>query len=869
MSRGRAQLACSLVLYALLAAAVCPAGAAAQSGPSLRAVRTQHPPTIDGVIDEGEWRDAASSDVFTQKAPLSGQPPSEHTVLRLLYDDDSLYIAFDCEQRSSPVVEVLSRRDRPTETDSVSIAFDSRANGRNAFEFSVSAAGVLVDGMRFDDGHIAREWDEVWEGKAALRDHGWSAELRIPLQALRFEPSESQVWGLQARRYISAQQETDEWAYIAPVTGAEVSHYGRLTDLNGLRSNSSLELQPFVLARARYQEPTPLLADRGWELRPSGGLDFKWHAGGGVVLNGTLNPDFGQVEADEPILNLSTVELAFPEKRPFFLAGMDDFATMTPIFYSRRIGRTLKSPAVSAAPQPGERLADYAQPAPMYGALKLAVDSNAGWNLAALSALTGPNEVALVQADGTHRPRLIDPVTSFNVVRARVQLAPRLDLGALGTATMRGEPGTTWAPLWLTSKPYYPALPAAGGTPSKQRCPQGELTEVGERCFHDAYVGSIDLVWTSPTGEYALRGQGYGSAIEHGPVRELSDGTYVGSGDLGSGGTLRLSKQGGDHWLLDGTVTAHSRSLDFNDLGLMDRQNVARAGAYAEYRTLDPWLALRETHTSALAYGVNNLDGLQLARGVLLMEHLVFDTWWTLTFGGYANGRYFDDREVGDGTALERAAMLGTFQAITSDSRKPVVVSAQIAEEGLIGGANFNAQLGVSWHPTSSMELQVAPSYTYNYGEPRYAGTGTAANELVFGRLQAKSAGVTVRASCTFLPELTLQSFANAFLASGQYFDYGHVTTQVGGSPPLVWLNDLEPGAAPATRPDFERASLTINVVLRWEYHLGSTLYLLYARTQSPTVSLAPTQSPRLDLNAIRAAPATDLLMLKITYWIG
>jgi hypothetical protein len=739
----------------------------------------------------------------------------------------------------------------------------------------VSAAGVLIDGMRYDDGKIAREWDEIWEAKTQLRERGWSAEFRIPLQALRFEPAANQSWGMQARRYISAKQELDEWAYISPDVGGEVSHYGRVEQLRNL-DNASLELLPFILGRATYQASDPGLVHGGWLLQPSAGLDFKWRPANNFVLNGTINPDFGQVEADQIILNLSTVELAFPEKRPFFVAGMDDFATQTPIFYSRRIGRTPKPPPLARTAVDKEWLYDYPQPSPIYGALKLAGDLRGGWNVAALSALTGPNEVDIVSPDGTRHARLIDPTTSYNVLRVRTELAPRFDVGVLGTAAVRAEPNTTagssWPPSWFTSSTAYPPVEAAAGAqPSEQTCPQGEQTGIGDRCFHDAYVGSMDFVWTSPSGEYAIRGQGYGSAIEDGPPRQLPDGTSIGPGDLGAGATLRLSKQGGEHVLLDGTLVASSRKLDFNDLGFLGRQNDARAGAYAEYRTLEPWFVLVETHTSVLAYGANNLDGLALSRGVLVMESLVFKSRWMLTLGGYANAAHFDDREVGDGTALERAALLGAVQSVSTDTRSALVLSAQVAEERLENGTNFNAQVGMTWHPFSTAELQFVPSYTYNAGEPRYAGPGTSASDLVFGRLQAESVSLTLRASYTFFPALTLQAYAQAFLAAETYYDYAHFAAPASGPRPTVMLKELQsaPGGPPSVVPDFERASLAVNVVLRWEYRLGSTLYLLYARSQNPNVTLEPFQTPRIDPYVLRNAPATDVLMLKLAYWLG
>jgi hypothetical protein len=349
----------------------------------------------------------------------------------------------------------------------------------------------------------------------------------------------------------------------------------------------------------------------------------------------------------------------------------------------------------------------------------------------------------------------------------------------------------------------------------------------------------------------------------------LPDGTRLGAGDAGAGGVLKVSKQGGEHLLLDGTITAHGRSLDFNDVGFMDRQNYLRGGAYAEFRTLKPGFGTTETHTSVLAYGMNNLDGLALDRGVLLSASAVLESRWTLTLGAHAQARRFDDREVGDGTALERSALWGLSQVLWTDPRKPLFVSARAVEERMSVGDNLTFEVGATWHPISTMELQVLPSYTRNFGEPRYAGTGASDEELVFGRLHAESVGVTTRASYTFTPTLSLQAYGQVFLARARYFDFSHFTSAGTGPRPDVSLGDLEPGGPPPLRPDFDRASLAVNVVLRWEYHLGSTVYLVYARSQNAGSGFDPTQAPRLDPLVLRTAPTTDLFLLKVVYWFG
>jgi hypothetical protein len=826
------------------------------------AARARSAPSIDGALDDAAWADAVPADTFTQKAPSGGNAPTDRTTLRVIYDNDSIYVAFDCEQSRSPIIARLARRDRPVETDSVSVAFDPRGDGWSAYEFSVSAAGGLVDGVRFDDGKIAREWDAVWEASTRQRADGWSAEIRVPLKLLRFDEANARGWRFQARRYVAAIQETDEWAYIPRNEGGEVSRYGRIANLHVSDAPGAIEAVPFVLARLTHQGADPAIARSSTRFEASAGLDFKWQPSRSFALNGTVNPDFGQVEADRLLLNLSTIEVAFPEKRPFFLANMDEFATLVPIVYSRRIGRSPHTPTLSS----GEHLDAYPQPAPIYGALKLAGDLGASSSVAAMSALTGPNEVTVLASGASRQLRLLDPVTSYNVLRARAKLAQGFEVGATGTATLRNEPGFGW-PAWVTGRGEYAQTSDASGI-ERASCPEGERVALVDRCFHDAYVLSADFAWRSQGGDYALRGQGYGSAIANGPARVFADGTRIQSGDIGTGGALRFSKQGGGAVLVDATVAANSRALDFNDLGFMDRQNTLRGGAYLEYRTLEPWSLFRETHTSALAYAENNWSAVSLGRGAMVLEHLVFDSQWTLTVGAYGNLSHYDDREVGDGTALERSGLFGTVQSISTDPAQRWVLSAQLSEEVLSEALNYNGQVGLTWQPFATSELSLLASYTYNAGEPRYAGVGVDAMDLVFGRLDAESAALALRASHAFLPALTLQAYAQAFLARGTYYDYTHFARMQSGSRPLVALQDLAPSVPPAVRPDFERATLALNVVLRWEYRLGSTLYLLYVRSQTPTLTLEPAERPRLDLGRIGRAPASDVVMLKLAYLI-
>ena len=373
--------------------------------PHLVAVRTPAPPLIDGQLDDPVWRGAAASTAFTQSIPFDGGRPSEKTEVRVLYDESAIYIGFTCEQIHTPIVERLTRRDRDSESEWVYVHIDSRNDGKSAYLFAVNIAGVLADAQIIDQTTYSWEWDENWEAKTARTKTGWTAEIRIPLRVLRFDSKlPVQSWGLQASRFIAQREETDLWAYVPRDVAAPIAFFGRLDGLADLKGAGALELQPFVLGYGRRRDPSQMATSGGTSGSLSAGLDLKWHIAQDLTFDAALNPDFSQVELDQIILNLSTYETFLPEKRPFFLEGIDAFSFPMQVFYSRRIGSAPLSPSLRNDASSSEELVDSPGPATIYGAGKLVGRLSPNWTIGALSALTAANKVSIHDA-GRHRDR--------------------------------------------------------------------------------------------------------------------------------------------------------------------------------------------------------------------------------------------------------------------------------------------------------------------------------------------------------------------------------------------------------------------------------------------------------------------------------
>ena len=841
----------------LLAAGFCRWARA--EAPRLQAARTAVPPSIDGHVDEPVWTAAPPTRAFTQKFPHEGAPPSETTEVRVLYDDTAVYVAIDCEQLRAPLALRLSRRDREIEADRVSVAISSRRDRRTAFEFGITASGVLDDGLYYDDTEYARDWDENWEGEVARTARGWSAELRIPLRILRFDALPTQDWGFNVRRFISAHQETSEWSLVRRTDAGMVSRFGSLENLVGLRPRRSVELRPFVLGEVT-QLDEGFGPQTGFDQRLAAGVDAKAHPTQNLTLDVAINPDFGQVEADEVVLNLSTVETSYPEKRPFFLEGTDAFETYRPLVYTRRIG------AVPAAParRPDELVIERAQPAPIYGALKLVGRPVPGMALGALSAITGATDLRVrpALAGAPDEARVSTPLAAYNVLRLRGDFAGGSQIGFIATATNRFEQRARYPAVAPD-----PAAPPPGNVPLAL-CPGGQRVPPGTRCFRDAYVAGVDGLWRSPAQVYAVKGQLLASVLDGGPPRPQRDGTVLASGDVGPMWTLVAAKIGGN-WVGDAGFQGTGRHTDINDLGFMERQNELRMFLNGAYRTTHPWGPTLSTSTGVELFQQYNFDGLLLGRLFQLYSEAQLRSFWEVEARLIIGPVDYEDREVGDGTALEEAAYLGAELQLRTDPRRRAMGELEARGEWLADGARYNASALLRLRLLPQLDVDLEPEVTFRWGEPRFLEREAtlATTRYLFGDLAAASAGATLRLTWTFTPRLTLQTYAQVFLLSKRYSDF--TAFQSPQPRPVIELRQLQPAAPPLEHPDQREGVFNANVLLRWEYRLGSTLFLVYTRSQHPLDQALLPGARGLDPRALARGPAANTLLLKLSYWWG
>jgi hypothetical protein len=747
-------------------------------------LRVEHAPVVDGQLGDSAWTHALASETFTQKFPSDGVAPTQPTRVRVVYDDDSVYIAIECVQ-VGPRRARLTRRDREVADDRVSIDIDTARDRRSAFHFQISAAGVLVDGLRYGDTEMSSEWDDIWEGEVTQTATGWNAEIRIPLRILRLHEGVD-TWGFQVRRWNGVTGEMDEWAYAPRDAGGEVSRYGELGPFGGLAPRGSIAIVPFALSRL-VRTDASMPSSYGDGASAAAGLDVTWRPASNVVVAGAVLPDFAQVEADQVVVNLTTTETEYPEKRPFFLQGLDLFETPIRLLYTRRIG-----PSVLGA-------------AKVFGNVR-------GIELAALSALT---DEVVTPMDVTAQP-----IASHHVARMRVT-RDELAIGALATARVNHED-----------------------------------VAVPDPSAHDALAASLDAAWRSETGEWTAGTQLAGTRIEGGPARQRPDGTIVAAGDSGGGGVVKLAREGGT---LRGEAVyeVFSRRFDIDDLGYLPRANLHHGWLDLEAYTAHTYGPLIESRARLELYWRRNLDGLALPSGYQWNVSGTTKSMWEGFLEVHWRPSYFDDRELGDGRALQRSGRLGLELEGRTDSRRSVIGGASVTYQATQAGYVLDAGAELELRPRDNIEITIEPGAMLTRGEPRFLEDDMSPR---FARQDVRSLEVTTRATWTLTRNLTLQGYVQALLATIRYRD-AFISDP---NDRVISLGDLQAASFDPAMYDGREGALNATAIARWEYRPGSTAYLVYSHAQIPDDADA-SYEPR----ALVHGPASDVVMLKLSWaWL-
>jgi hypothetical protein len=856
-------------------------------GRSVRAARLSGSIDLDGRPDEPAWQAAETGEAFTQTEPEEGRPASSSTRFWVLWDDDSLYVAAECIDPAG-VTALLSRRDRASEGDKIEFNLDTRLDLRIAYQFTVFAAGHQLDGLRFNDTEMTTNWDAAWESAVVRTPSGWSFEARIPLRVMHI-PRGAREFGFNMSRTISKRREVSRWQFVPRGVPGEVSSLGRLTGIDGIRPVRAIEIRPYLGMRTTLARPVasdqgaPLLLGACSSTGIAGsvfaaactGIDARIGLTSDLALVGTLNPDFGQVEADTRVLNLSTFETFFPEKRPFFVQGMEAFqppynvmygglygGNAYQLFYSRRIGRS--PPAADLGD--GQRLVYSPAARPVNAALELS-GSIGGATVGLLSAYEPRVNAVIEDADGELSTLLLATAVHSGVGRASMPLGDHVIVGTTFTAV---------DPLFARGPETQ-----SGAVPDPHSAANGR----------HSYAGALDLALFDEDRNWNLRSQVAGSTIRGGRTAVLRDGTLLGDGSSGLAASAKLSKENGAvSAMLDADYLSPGFWVD--DLGFMSRANLFRILGLVTLRDLDPGLRWRRAHISVggrLAQDAHR--DVILTRDGFVSGRVLLNSHWEIASAIVGGARAADDRELLDGTPFERPGVMGAIVSLASDRRQQVSGSLALTHQEVVGrDSRFSdAVLNVLLRPAPALDVDATVSLGLTENVVRMiraagppvpdpnnpdatldpAIATTMERLYLFAPLDARSVALTVRGTLAFNPGLTLEAHGQLFTAGISYRD--PLRTVVGPGKTLIQQDQLTPAISGDLAPndDGQQGTINVNLVLRWEWRIGSTLYVVYAhQTANDRVPSTRGLDFGSELGAVAAEGAShgDTLMVKIDF---
>ena len=776
-----------------------------KAGKVLRALRMTGPaPRIDGQLDDAIWSAAQEAEGLVQWEPDNMAGLTERTVIQVAYDDRYVYIAIRCYDGQPEAIKgPLTRRDESQNaaTDLIAVGFDPRHDHQTGYVFMTNPAGVQNDFFHFNDENTDRDYDAIWEVRTARSNAGWFAEFRIPFSQLRFgrATTPETIWGFTVRREISRRGESGEWTGRPRGERGNVSRWGHLVFDDAPTPPRRVELLPYALTRYETGVADAVGA-------ASFGADARVGLGTGATLSATVNPDFGQVELDPAVLNLSVFETFFPEKRPFFL---EDSRTFVPpfglfqLFHSRRIGR---QPARFASGIE-EDVVFQPEQTSVIGAAKLTGKSS-GWTFGGISALTA-REYAQVGPGRTDV--LLEPLTSYNVGRLQRDIwNGSSNVGAIATAVVREQDA-------------------------------------------DAFAGGFDytLRWNRNRDQW----NGHW-AITHAPG---TDGTRT---DIGGVTNFNVTRK---HWSVFTHFDHFGRDFRVTDLGfLRSRVNSNQWNASLNLERPDPGKVFRQiTFFSNVGQSWNN-DGLVYNRFVgagLFTQFLNF--WGVDVFTGRAF-RALDDLDTRGGPPIVRPADWDADVFVNSDSRKTwrwsIGAGGGRSEEG---GWSARVSQNLRLQPSTRLQANIGANYNSGYDIAQWI-TNTDIDEdgvtdHVYGRLRRHVVDVTLRSTFALSRDLALQMYLQPFVAVGDYTDVRRLAR------PRSF--EFTP-ASLAEDPDFNSKSLRGNVVLRWEYLRGSTLFVVWNMSRADE-SRPGRFSPLRDLGDTFSGNGPQVFMVKLNYWLS
>jgi hypothetical protein len=840
--------------------------------------------SLDGEITENSWNAAEWDTGFIQLTPYENRPPSQPTNFKILYDNNFIYVAIKAFD-SSPdsIVRRMSRRD-DDEGDLVGIAFDTYHDKRTAFVFEVNAAGVKIDAVVTEDGNNwDYDWDPIWYVKTTIDSNGWTAEMKIPITQLRFGKQSEYVWGLQVGRHFFRKGEDSGWKLISPNAPGWVSFFGELHGIRGISPKKQNDIIPYMVAELeRYEKSDENPFETGKGSRMSGGLDGKIGITNDFTLDFTINPDFGQVEADPSVVNLTAFETYYEEKRLFFIEGRNivNF-NMTQggplstdnLLYSRRIGR----PPQLYPDIDDNEYVKMPLNTTIIAAGRLTGKTRNGWSVGLLEAVT-QREDAVIDSGGRRRSEPVEPLTNYVLGRVQKDFNKgNTRIGGMFTATNRrlDEPVL----LELRKSAY------TGGI------------DVNHQWKNKTYYINFKTLFSyvSGTKEAILATQTSAPRYFQRPDAPHLHVDSSLTSLTGFGGTITGGRAGNSKWPFLIWVTWRSPSLELNDMGYLYTPDIIQEVFWVGYHNYEPFSIFRNFFVNFNQWYASTFGWEKIYMGGNANINARFKNYWFASIGAEANTTSRSNTDLRGGPALLSEPSFNAFINISTNNRKKLIFT--------LGGNDYfglrhefsivNCYGDIDWRVSKALKISLTPSVMFNNQQLAYVNNvedSLFAIHYIRGKMKQVETSLTIRLTYNITPDFTIQYYGMPFVSAGDYDHFSRIAnpssrnlyerfdefsnlqiSQYIEDDKIKYAVDANIDGRPDfwfDNPDFNRFEYRSNLVARWEYLPGSTAYLVWSFSQFRYHNNGDYSFSR-DMGEIFRVHPHMIFLFKISYRIG
>ncbi|MFI1744473.1 DUF5916 domain-containing protein [Thalassobellus sediminis] len=836
-------------------------------------------PVIDGVMNFEEWSKVDWADNFTQRIPNEGDKPSQDTKFKVLYDAKNIYIgirSFDTQPDS--IVKRLGRRDS-FQGDWVEVNIDSYHDLRTGFSFTITSAGVKGDEFISNNGNNwDSSWNPIWYTKVSHDDKGWTAEMKIPLTQLRFGKGEEQLWGFQVQRYFFRKNERSFWQHMPQKINGWVSNFGELHGLKNIEPQKQIEIQPYTVARFEtFEEVAKNPFEDGRDAKISVGLDGKIGVTNDLTLDFTINPDFGQVEADPAAIALDGFQLFFREQRPFFVENKNIFDYRFSrtnsgntfgndnLFYSRRIGRSPQH----ASDLNDDEFAEAPENTTILGAAKFSGKTKNGWSIGVLESITA-KETAEIDNLGERRKETVEPFTNYFVGRLQKDFNDRNTfVGGIFTATNRNLEEH----LEFLHKAAY-----TGGFDFKHQWKERSWYLQGNMVLSHV-EGSKEAILETQESIVHLFQRTDNEHLEVDPDRTSLTGT---------GGRLQLGK-GSGNFIFEGGFTWRSPELELNDIGFQRQADDFRHNFWMGYRWRKPFGIFRNIGVNYNHFSAWDFEGNHNRIEWNINGFAQLKSNWRFNTGFQIKPKLFSNTALRGGPRFKNSDEFSNWININTDNRKKVQFNfnsfMSFGQENT--WSNYELNLGATYRPLDAMSISINPGYSRNINKVQYVDQLDfgSSKRYITGNIDQQTLSASIRLNYTLNPNLTIQYYAQPFISSGRYNRFNYVNNPIAKKlagritefsesqiafdalDEVYNIDENKDGTTDYSfdKPDFSFVQFRSNLVVRWEYIPGSEIFLVWSQGVTGNDDSTNNLLRNLD-NQILQKQIENIFLIKATY---